>query len=137
MPVPLLTAALPLIGKAVDHFFPDATEEERIKLEAMKTAIALDIAQQEVNKAEAEHSSVFVAGWRPFVGWCAGAGLAYSFIGQPLLSWASLSFGVPVPPPMDLTQLITVLVTMLGMGSLRTFEGLQGIKRNSIKSLVE
>lgn len=131
-----LTAVSGLVDTVVKRIWPDATAEEANKLEMLKTAIALDLAQQEVNKAEAAHPSVFVAGWRPFVGWVAGLGMAYSFIGAPFLGWISAVNEWPVPPQLNLEQLITVLITMLGMGGLRTYEGMKGIKRTGWKPAV-
>lgn len=79
--------------------------------------------QIEVNKIEAQHGSKWVAGWRPFVGWCCGSALAYNFILQPFLLVLLGAFNVDiVPPTLDIGQLITILLGMLGLSSMRTFE---------------
>ena len=85
------------------------------------------LAQVEVNKVEAGSGSVFVAGWRPFVGWVGGVGLAYSAIVQPLLNWGSRVWGYTGQlPALDDTTLITVLGGMLGVGIMRSYDRKQG-----------
>jgi len=76
--------------------------------------------QAEINKIEAQHRTIFVAGWRPFIGWVCGFALAYNFILRDLLVW----FIGPeqVPPALQMEHLMTVLIGMLGLGGMRTFE---------------
>jgi len=95
------------------------------------------MAQMEVNKAEAQHPSVFVAGWRPFIGWVCGLALAVfllgNFMGADLLNWLRLAFfpTMPEPPQLAGTEtLVTVLMAMLGLGGLRTVEKLKGVSRD-------
>jgi hypothetical protein len=79
--------------------------------------------QSEINKLEAQHRSIFVAGWRPFIGWICGFALAYNFIIRDLCIWA---FGIEsVPAPLQMEHLMTVLLGMLGLGGMRTFEKLK------------
>ena len=80
------------------------------------------IKQIEVNIQEAQHQSIFVAGWRPFVGWICGLGLAYQAILHNLIEWLSGIYGFPVPPAPDSDVLIYVLGGLLGLGALRTYE---------------
>jgi hypothetical protein len=75
--------------------------------------------QSEINKMEAQHRSVFVAGWRPFIGWICGLALAYNFIIRDVIAWVS---PYAIPPAIQMDQLITILLGMLGLGGLRTFE---------------
>jgi hypothetical protein len=84
------------------------------------------IAQLEVNAKEAASPHMFVAGWRPFVGWCSGLGFLYATIGQPILAWFALMNGTVEPPVIDSDLLLTVLGGMLGLGTLRTFEKVKG-----------
>ena len=76
--------------------------------------------QGEINKVEAQHRTIFVAGWRPFIGWVCGVALAYNFVLRDLLIW----FIGPeqVPPALQMEHLMTVLIGMLGLGGMRTFE---------------
>ena len=76
--------------------------------------------QSEINKVEAQHRTIFVAGWRPFIVWVCGVALAYNFVLRDLLIW----FVGPeqVPPALQMEHLMTVLIGMLGLGGMRTFE---------------
>ena len=76
--------------------------------------------QSEINKVEAQHRTIFVAGWRPFIGWVCGVALAYNFVLRDLLIW----FVGPeqVTPALQMEHLMTVLIGMLGLGGMRTFE---------------
>jgi len=76
--------------------------------------------QTKINELEAQHRSVFVAGWRPFVGWICGIALAYNFVIRDLFIW----FAQPdeIPPALAMDHLMTVLLGMLGLGGLRTYE---------------
>ena len=76
--------------------------------------------QAEINKIEAQHRTIFVAGWRPFIGWVCGFALAYNFVLRDLLVWW---FGPETAPPaLQMEHLITVLVGMLGLGGLRSID---------------
>ena len=123
----------PIIDKALD-LIPNENDRQRAK-EDMERGI-LDAANQallgqlEINKVEAAHRSIFVAGWRPFIGWVCGAGIAWAFIGQPIANWAVEAFGLGMPLPIIPTDnLMELVLAMLGMGGLRTFEKLRGVAR--------
>jgi hypothetical protein len=89
-----------------------------------------DLGQMEVNRQEAAHASMFVAGWRPFIGWCCGLALAYQFIAAPIAIWIGFVVGHPVPKPPTLDDnLWQLMFGMLGMGALRSFEKLKGVAR--------
>tara|TARA_R110000822_G_C15125248_1_gene474472 strand:- start:357 stop:731 length:375 start_codon:yes stop_codon:yes gene_type:complete len=74
--------------------------------------------QSEINKVEAQSRSVFVAGWRPFIGWVCGVAFAFHYIAMPLL----IAYTDIKPVDFDTNSLFTVLMGMLGLGGLRTFE---------------
>lgn len=76
--------------------------------------------QTKINEIEAQHRTVFVAGWRPFIGWVCGIALAYNFIIRDLFIW--LIKPDIVPPALQMEHLMTVLLGMLGLGGLRTYE---------------
>ena len=124
---PLFLAPLLELGKdLVGRWFPDpekarAAEAEFLKL-AMDGELKQIIAQLEINAREAQHPSVFVAGWRPFFGWAGGLGFVYAVIAQPLLAWLATVKGWPLPPVLNLDLLWVVVTGMLGIGGLRTFE---------------
>lgn len=120
----------PITG-IVDKFVAD--KDLKVKLQhELETAIhSANLAQLEVNKAEAAHKSTFVAGWRPFVGWVCGVALAYHFILAPLLQFGFALAGMDQElPEFEFSQLSTVLMGMLGLGGLRTFEKMKGVSRD-------
>lgn len=88
-----------------------------------------DLGQIEVNKAEAASGNAFASSWRPLCGYVCVLGLAYQFLLQPLLAWGSGIWAVPLPPDLDLGDLLTLLGGMLGLGSLRTVEKFKGVAR--------
>ena len=76
--------------------------------------------QTKINEIEAGHRTVFVAGWRPFIGWVCGVALAYNFVIRDLFIWITKT--ADAPPALQMEHLMTVLLGMLGLGGLRTFE---------------
>jgi hypothetical protein len=112
-----------------------ALEERKLDLEEKKLDQATDLAQVDINKIEAASSSLFVAGWRPAVGWVGVLGLVYQFLGYPLMQWG-WAFGQTVdiipkdlhpPPDLDVEQLMTLLAGLLGFGGMRSFEKHKGV----------
>ena len=93
----LLPSLLPVVGDVLDRFFPNKEEKERAEREiAAKLTehlAKIDLAQLEVNKAEAASRNIFVAGWRPFVGWTCGMALAYTYVVQPILIFGLAHYG--------------------------------------------
>ncbi len=109
------------LGSAVDKIFTN--DEERKQAQAVLDKIAQKpaILQAEINKIEAQHRSLFVAGWRPAIGWVCAIGLAFPFILNPLIEWAG-----GTSPDIQVDQLMELVVALLGLGTLRTFEKLAG-----------
>ena len=79
--------------------------------------------QTKINEIEAGHRSIFVAGWRPFIGWICGFALAYNFVIRDLFIWVLQP--EEIPPALQMEHLMTVLLGMLGLGGLRTYEKLK------------
>jgi hypothetical protein len=118
-------AVADLAKTAINAIWPDKTEQEKAQLAA---AVALVQGQLSVNQAEATNPSIFVSGWRPFVGWVCGSGFGIQFVIGPLAEWGSNIAGHPVKfPPMDLGTMMPLLLGMLGLGGLRTAEKIQGV----------
>lgn len=129
---PLLLGPLfDLGGKIIERMFPDPSAKAAAELELLKIAQAGDLqtvlAQLEINAKEAQHPSIFVAGWRPFVGWCCGTGLVYATIGHNVLSWLAVAKGWPAPPAVDSDVLIYTLGGLLGIAGLRSVEKVKGV----------
>lgn len=120
-----ITAGLELARTAVSAIWPDKTEQEKAQLAA---AVQLVQGQIDINRAEAASPSVFVAGWRPFIGWSCGVALAFEYIGRPLIAWGFAFTGHPLPdlPTLD-GKLYELLFAMLGIGGLRTIEKVKGV----------
>lgn len=133
MVAPLLIPGLLSIGgKLIDRLIPDPQEQAKAKLELIRMEQEGDlaglIAQSEINKMEAQHKSVFVAGWRPFIGWTCGAGIAWTFVVQPLATFGIVAAGIDIPniPALDVSVLMTLILGMLGIGGMRSFDKLKG-----------
>lgn len=133
----MINLLIPAVSGLLDKFIEDKDEKSKLAHEiatlAERQAHELAIQQIKVNQEEAKHVSIFIAGWRPFIGWTCGVALAYHFIIQPLLVFAFAVTGQPVElPTFDMGSLMTVLMGMLGLGGLRTFEKFKGVD-NGIK----
>ena len=128
----LVSAVLPAVTKVVERFLPEDKEarakaERSLKAQLTTHLAKIDLAQLDINKQEAAHRSVFVAGWRPFIGWTCGIALAYNYVLQPILIFVLAQTGHLMNlPSMDLNEIMPVLMGMLGLGGLRTFEKYKG-----------
>jgi hypothetical protein len=118
------------VSKILDKLVVD--KDLKVKLEhEIKTEIQrANLAQIDVNKVEAQHRSIFVAGWRPFIGWICAVAMAYHFILQPIIIFALSANGVDYDlPEFDMGSLMTVVLGILGLGGLRSFEKYKGITK--------
>lgn len=124
----------PIIGPLIDRI-PDPNEraraKEKVEGEMLSAMTSLVQGQLEINKEEAKHASIFVAGWRPGIGWICGIALGWNFIIQPIVSWIAFASGVDLEgvPTLDTGELTTILLGMLGLGGLRTYEKRLGVAR--------
>lgn len=103
----------------------DLPPEKRAELEkmAMEAEVLYQKSQTEINKIEAQHASIFIAGWRPFIGWICGLALGFNFIINPLIVWISKFFEKELEPPMlDIGELYPLVLALLGLGVYRTYE---------------
>jgi hypothetical protein len=109
----------------INKLWPDKSETEK---QQMIAAVSLVQGQIEVNRAEATNPSIFVAGWRPAVGWVCAAAFGYQFVVRPLLAFGFVASGHLLPdlPGID-GQLWELLAGMLGLGGLRSFEKVKGV----------
>ncbi len=114
-----------LANSVISKIWPDKTEAERSQMAA---AVMVIQGQLDINKAEASNPSMFVAGWRPFIGWTCGAAFAYKFVIAPFIVLGLATFGHPVNlPVLDFTEMSTILLGMLGLGGMRTIEKIKGV----------
>lgn len=133
MPFDPISAVSQVVNTVLDRVLPDKAANDAGKLELAKMQLNGDLAtysgQIEVDLAEAKSSSIFVAGWRPYVGWVCGTGLAYQFIVRPLLMAVFGVFGShAVAPPLEMGSMMELLAGMLGFGAMRTVEKVQGVQ---------
>lgn len=138
MVAPVLLGVIPSLidigSKILDRVIPDKAAAEAAKLELLKAAqdqeFALSLGQIETNKEEAKHQSIFVAGWRPFIGWTCGIGVCWNFLGYPMATWAAtLWLSDFTPPALISDNLLELTLAMLGMAGLRSWEKYKQIAR--------
>ena len=117
--------------KILDKFVPDPAARQTAENELRSSLQLWDKGQTDVNAVEAANPSVFVSGWRPFIGWVCGAALAYQYVAAPLLIWVATSLHIPLAAPPKLDDTLWQLVfAMLGLGGMRTFEKIKGVARS-------
>ena len=131
----LISAIMPSVMEVAGRFLPEdkekrAAAEREIQAKLTDSLAQVDLAQLGINKVEAAHRSMFVAGWRPFIGWTCGVALMYTYVLQPILVFGLAQSGYLVNlPRMDLGELMPVLMGMLGLGGLRSWEKVKGVAK--------
>ena len=111
------------VGDILDKFVADKDLKIKLSHELEKEIISLNKAQLEVNAVEANHNNIFVSGWRPAIGWICGFSIGYHFILEPIIQYILIVNGVQFETPeFDFSQLSTIVMAMLGMSTLRTYE---------------
>lgn len=123
-----------LLGKVLDRAWPDpaakaAAAQAIAELQQAGEFKRLDVElaqlqmQADINKAEAASGDPFASRWRPFIGWVCGVGFAWNFIGLPVARLLCDIAGQPIAiTPADMTEMMPVLLGLLGLGGLRTYE---------------
>lgn len=132
----ILGALIKPVTGLLDKFIEDKDEKNRIafELSTMAARHAQDLAKAQiaVNQQEASHKSLFVAGWRPAVGWVCVLGMASNFMVIPTVNFVlALEQSSVVVPVLNLSEMLPILMGMLGLGGLRTFEKTKGVQRDS------
>jgi len=136
---PAIAALIPMLGNVFDRLFPDPAAAADAKVKVMEMAQRGELAhldadlkmatgQMEVNRAEAQHASIFVAGWRPAIGWVCAAAFAFKFVLGPSAVVLMTMAGHPITlPEFDFSEMSTILLGMLGLGTLRTVEKIKKV----------
>jgi len=135
MNIPILGDLIKEIGETAREFIPDADKKLELdhKFRELQDRVnerehELLKGQIEINKEEAKNSNLFVAGWRPFIGWVSGGTLAYTWVGAPLLKWvADLTGHIVSMPAVSADDIMPVVLAMLGIGAMRTYEKTKGV----------
>ena len=131
----MLTALIAPITGLLDKFIPDVDLKNKLahQVATMAETHAQELAkgQLEINKVEAQHKSIFVSGWRPFIGWTCGIALCWHFVLQPVTLFVCTYIGLTIPtlPEFDMGSLLTILGGLLGLGGLRTYEKQKGLTK--------
>lgn len=127
-----IEAIVGLVTSIIGRIWPDKSEQQKLQFarELQQAMIEADLAkgQMDINVEEAKSSNLFVAGWRPFIGWVCGLAFAWQYLVCPLLTFLIVASGHPAPamPEFGIETMMPVLVGMLGLGGLRTYEKLKG-----------
>ncbi|MDO8940886.1 MAG: 3TM-type holin [Methylicorpusculum sp.] len=124
-----------LVSTAVDKIWPDANIAAQANADALKQELTKEltytVGQLEINKMEAAHPSLFVAGWRPAVGWMGALGYGYEFLLRPIANGIAVANGLPpIFPGVEMEALTSLLFGLLGLGTLRTVEKVKGVARH-------
>lgn len=133
----MLDLLKPLVGPALEAILdriPDPNAKEKARQEYLDTVTRqvseMNAAQSRVNEIEAQHPSIWVSGWRPAIGWTCAVSLAWHYVGMPILSsLISMAGGRVDLPVLPVDSLYQLVLALLGMGGLRTFEKIRGVER--------
>ena len=118
------------IGNIVDEVFTSEDERNQAKISIQKIEARLKEKQMDINAVEAGHRSIFIAGWRPALGWISALSVGYVYLFQPFIVMGLKIAGSDVElPTLDLSQLMPLILGMLGLGGLRTFEKAKGVSK--------
>lgn len=127
-----ITAIVTVGSQLITRLFPDPAQAAQANLELTKMQMSGELAQiteqTGIDKIEAASTSVFVSGWRPFVGWVCGIGLGYVAIIEPIARFVATMLGYTGSfPVIDTTLTMQVLIGMLGLGGLRSLDKKNGV----------
>ena len=126
----MIGQVIEVADKVLGKFIPDKNLKMKLQKEMTMAFHDANLAQIQLHKPEAAHKNIFVSGWRPFVGWTCGVALAYHFIVSPIVETILIAAGVAVDlPSFEFSQLSSILMGMLGLGGLRTYEKMKGVSR--------
>ena len=131
----IVESVVGVAGKVLDKFVEDKDLKAKLEAELKSQIISLDLAQAQANIEQAKHSSVFIAGARPAIMWICAFGLGWQFVFQPITVWLFVVLGSDlVLPILETEGLMPLTLSLLGLGSMRTFEKHKGIQRNNMKT---
>ena len=140
MGLPIIGDIISAVKDLASEVIVDKDKRDEINLKLQELEAQADarlheelMGQIETNKIEAANSSVFVAGWRPFIGWVGGVGLAYSFVLAPFIEFIARALGFTGQMPLpDAGQLMTLVLSMLGIGAMRSYDKAKGTETGRI-----
>ena len=130
----IVESVVGVAGKVLDKFVEDKDLKRKLESELKSQIISLDLAQAQANIEQAKHSSVFIAGARPAIMWICAFGLGWQFVFQPVTAWLFTVLGSDMVLPILATEgLMPLTLSLLGLGSMRSFEKFKGVQRNNMR----
>jgi Holin of 3TMs, for gene-transfer release len=131
--IPIVATLLPIVNKVLD-LIPDPNAKQKAQMEMQAALLEMSAKQAEqqskINEVEAQHQSLFVAGWRPMIGWTCAFAFAFIYVVGPIVVWIGAGFGYVIKPPrFDADALLSLTLGMLGLGALRSFDKAKGTSR--------
>ena len=128
-------AVVGVVGSVLDKFVEDKDLRAKLNHELKTQVQQANLGQIAVNQEQARHPSIFVAGARPAIMWICAFGLGWQFVFQPVCAWAMAIWAPALPIPIIPTEgLMTLTLSLLGLGGMRSFEKSKGIQRNNMDS---
>ena len=130
----IVESVVGVAGKVLDKFIEDKDLKTKLSHELKAQIVSLDLAQAQANIEQAKHPSVFIAGARPAIMWICAFGLGWQFVFQPIALWGLAISNLDVVLPQIQTEgLMTLTLSLLGLGGMRTAEKWKGVQRNNMK----
>ena len=130
----IVESVVGVAGKVLDKFIEDKDLKTKLTHELKSQIVSLDLAQAQTNLEQAKHPSIFIAGARPAIMWICAFGLGWQFVFQPVAAWILAVSGSDILLPLFETEgLMPLTLSLLGLGSMRSFEKFKGIQRNNMK----
>ena len=121
-------------GKVLDKFVEDKDLKTKLEAELKQQVVSLDLAQAQANIEQAKHPSLFVSGSRPAIMWICAFGLGWQYVFQPVFVWAIAISGADIAIPIIPTEgLMTLTLSLLGLGGMRSAEKWKGVARENMK----
>jgi|TARA_Y100000034_G_C6576408_1_gene249952 hypothetical protein len=131
----IVESVVGVAGKVLDKFVEDKDLKTKLEAELKSQIISLDLAQAQANIEQAKSPSVFIAGARPAIMWICAFGLGWQFVFQPVMVWLFAVSGSAIVLPVLATEgLMPLTLSLLGLGSMRSFEKHKGVHRNNMKT---
>ncbi len=130
----MLGQILGVAAPILDKFIEDKDAKNQIKAELEQSLVNLQAAQAAANVEQAKHSSLFVAGARPAIMWICALGLLTNFFVMPIAEWAVAIWSPGTElPALQTGELMTLTLSLLGLGGMRSFEKTKGVARENLK----
>ena len=129
----LAESVVGVAGKVLDKFVEDKDLKTKLEAELKSQIVSLDLAQAQANTEQAKHPSVFIAGARPAIMWICAFALGWQFIFAPIISWGLVIwYPVVTLPSLQTAELTSLVMALLGLGGMRSFEKSKGVQRNNM-----